>query len=501
MHDPANAPVPTAPPAPSTLGTAAFVAKAGMRALSQRLLGRVGTGPVRGMTAQDRNAELVALGSRLGVAQAAHRARRTFASAERRTELDEAHQLRTAADVAAALGGMKGVLMKLAQMQSYLDDSLPPAWRDALSVLQSDAPPMAPELAAEVVRGELGAEPEQVFGEWDSRPIAAASVGQVHRALTHDDRAVAVKVQYPGAEEALKGDLDNVPMFLSLAARKGDLPTSPEVDLAPLLAEIRTRITEESDYRREAANQQRFADYFTGHPTIRVPAVLPELSGARVLTSELFDGVRFADVLGWTQEQRDLAGETVFRFVFHSVFRMGVYNGDPHPGNYLFGQDGEVCFLDFGLCRAVEPEVTEALGTLFRLAVLGEDPQSFRNSLESLGFLREDAPVSTELVYDRVGGPWKSLLCPDVAPMPLPVTNLRPPDEEGRALAAAFTLPPTFLLLTTRTLIGMQALISRMGSRRAWLPLAEEIWPFCDRGPTTPMGHAEQEWRAAHPRF
>ena len=145
----------------------------------------------------------------------------------------------------------------------------------------------------------------------------------------------------------------------------------------------------------------------------------------------------------------------------------------------------------------MEPEVTQALGTLFRLAVLGEDPQAFRASLEELGFLRPEAPVSTELVYERVAGPWRSLLRPDLAPMPLPITDLRPPDDEGRALAAAFTLPPTFLLLTTRTLIGMQALISRMGSRQAWLPLAEEIWPFCERGPTTPMGVAERNWRTA----
>jgi hypothetical protein len=485
------------PPAPgsSPRDLLGLALRAGVRAATRKVR-PTAAGPVSSTSAQDRGADLVALGSRLGMAEASHRARRTFASVERKAAMDEAHQLRTAADVTAALGGMKGVLMKLAQMQSYLDDSLPPAWRDALAGLQADAPPMAPELAAEVVVAELGAPPEELFQEWDPRPVAAASVGQVHRAITRDARAVAVKVQYPGAGEALQGDLDNVPMLLSLMARMQN-DDSPEVDLAPLLAELRLRVAEESDYRREAHNQQQFADYFAGHPTIRVPATLPDLSGSRVLTSELFAGVRFSELLDWSQEQRDLAGETVFRFVFHSVFRMGVYNGDPHPGNYLFAPDGEVCFLDFGLCRAVEPEVTEALGTLFRLAVLGNDPAAFRVSLEELGFLRPGAPVSTELVYERVAGPWRSLLCPEVAPMPLPVTDMRPPDDEGRALAAAFTLPPTFLLLTTRTLIGMQALIARMGSRRAWLPLAEEIWPFCERGPTTPMGEAERAWRAA----
>ena len=131
-----------------------LVLRAGTRAATRRLRPS-NAGPVSSTTAQDRGADLVALGSRLGVAEAAHRARRTFASAERKVELDEAHQLRTAADVTAAIGGMKGVLMKLAQMQSYLDDSLPPAWREALSGLQADAPPMAPELAASVVVAEL----------------------------------------------------------------------------------------------------------------------------------------------------------------------------------------------------------------------------------------------------------------------------------------------------------------------------------------------------------
>lgn len=355
---------------------------------------------------------------------------------------------------------------------------------------------MSGELAASVIHAELGAEPHELFAQWDGVPIAAASVGQVHRALTHDDRAVAVKVQYPGAEEALQGDLDNAGGFLALLAKRGDVPAQ-EVDLGPMLAEIRARITEESDYRLEAANQQRFADFFAGHPTIRVPGVLPELSGGRVLTTELYDGVRFAETAGWDQHARDLAGETVFRFVFDSVFRMGAYNGDPHPGNYLFGPDGEVCFLDFGLCRTVEPEVTRALGQLFEQAVVDDDAAAFRTTLEKLEFLKPDAPVSDQLVFEKVALPWKTLLSTEPAPMPLPITNLVPTDEQEKALAAAFTLPPTFLLLTTRTLIGMQALISRLGAQHAWLPIAREIWPFTADAPSTPLGEREQAWRQA----
>jgi len=454
-------------------------------------------GGVTATTAEDRNAELVALGSRLGAAQATHRARRAFASAERREALDEAHMLRTAADVAEALGGMKGVLMKLGQMQSYLNDSLPPAWKAALATLQSDAPPMAPELAAEVVRAEFGSPPEEVFAEWDGVPIAAASVGQVHRAMTLDGRAVAVKVQYPGAADALTADLDNVGTFLKMAPKPEGQEDQPDIDLEPLLAEIRARVTEEADYRREAANQQLFADHFAGHPTIHVPKVVADRSGARVLTTELFDGVRFGDAEGWDQAERDLAGETIFRFVFGSVFRLGAYNGDPHPGNYLFRPGGEVCFLDFGLCRVVEPVVTEALGTLFRAAVVDADPEGFRASLEHAGFLRQGAPVDTDMVFDRVARPWQMLLSEQPAAMPFPVTDLAAPrTDDEKAMAAAFTLPPTFLLLTTRTLIGMQALLARLGSVQPWRSIAGEIWPFVDGPASTDMGRREEAWRA-----
>jgi predicted unusual protein kinase regulating ubiquinone biosynthesis (AarF/ABC1/UbiB family) len=155
-----------------------------------------------------RNVQLAALGARIGRRQATTRARQVFASAERREQLDEALQLRTAEEVAATLGNMKGAMMKLGQMVSYVDESLPEPLRAALSQLQQDAPPMSPELAAGVVERELGAPPAEAFARWDPVPIAAASIGQVHRAMTHDGRAVAVKVQYPGVDEAVRADLE-----------------------------------------------------------------------------------------------------------------------------------------------------------------------------------------------------------------------------------------------------------------------------------------------------
>ncbi len=153
--------------------------------------------------------------TKAGGSWASDRARRVFADAERREHLDTTRQLRTAEQVAETLGHLKGAMMKLGQMASYLDQGLPEPVRDALAQLQQDAPPMAPELAAQVVVEELGAPPEELFAEWDPMPIAAASIGQVHRALTHDGRAVAVKVQYPGVDEAIRGDLDNAGLLFS----------------------------------------------------------------------------------------------------------------------------------------------------------------------------------------------------------------------------------------------------------------------------------------------
>src|SRR6202522_1322516 len=287
----------------------------------------------------DRARAALRLAARGGARYAASAPRLFAAAGEQRQLLREDLALQTAEDVADTLGAMKGVMMKIGQMASYVDDGLSPAVRHTLVRLQDSVPPMSPQLAAEAVEAELGAPPERAFARWDPRPIAPASIGQVHRAVTLDGRAVAVKVQYPGIAETVAADLGNAALLrrmLRIAALAQDLDA--------LLSELRDRIGEELDYRREAANQRMLAEYYDGHPTIHVPGVVSELSTRRLLTSELSSGARFAELATWPQHERDLAAETIYRFVFRSLYDVRAFNGDPHPGNYLFHRGGKVTF-------------------------------------------------------------------------------------------------------------------------------------------------------------
>ena len=272
--------------------------------------------------------------------------------------------------------------MKLGQMASYLDDGLPEPLRLALSQLQSDAPPMSVDLAIETVERELGRPVDEVFVEFDPNPIAAASIGQVHRALLRDpatgvERAVAVKVQYPGVGDAIVADLKNADL-LGAVLRQG----FGGLDPAEMVDEIKLRIAEEVDYEREARNQQAFADYYRGHPFIRIPEVVPELSTTHVLTTELADGFGWAELMRRPQAERDRAGEVIFRFVFRSLYRMGAFNGDPHPGNYLFHDDGTVTFLDFGLVKHFSADEMPTFGSMVKAAAVDHDHAEFRRIVE-----------------------------------------------------------------------------------------------------------------------
>jgi predicted unusual protein kinase regulating ubiquinone biosynthesis (AarF/ABC1/UbiB family) len=394
---------------------------------------------------------------------------------------------------------MKGALMKVGQMASYLDQGLPTHVRAALSDLQSDAPPMSPALAAEMIRAELGDAPERVFAEWDPVPIAAASIGQVHRAITREGAAVAVKVQYPGVEEAMGADLANVGLIFA-----GMAQIFRGLDHAPMVAEVRARLIEELDYANEAENQRLFAAYYEGHPTISVPGVHDRYSTAKVLTSDLATGARFDELLTWDQHQRDLAAETLYRFAFGSLYRLHVFNGDPHPGNYLFKRDGRVTFLDFGLVKHFEPGELDVFGHMIKAMVIDHDHHRFREIVEENGLIAANKGFTDDQVADYLRHFYDFLLHDEpytMTPEYASETVRRFFDTSGpyAELQKAANVPP-FMVIIQRINLGLYALLGDLHATANWRRLGEEVWPFVDGPPSTPMADEIESWRQSrHP--
>jgi predicted unusual protein kinase regulating ubiquinone biosynthesis (AarF/ABC1/UbiB family) len=440
-----------------------------------------------------RGAALARLALRIGGRYVARSPRLLFASVERRGELSEDLALRTADEVAEELGSMKGVLMKLGQMASYIYEDMPLTFRASMSRLQQNAPPMTGELAASVIESELGRPPHEVFAEWDPRPIAAASIGQVHRAITRDGRAVAVKVQYPGIARSITSDLRNVGLLRRVVGA-----AFPGLDTRSLVDELGERLAEEVDYLREARMQQLFAKSYEGHPFIDVPRVVEELSTARVLTSDLAAGASFDELLRWGQHERDLAGEVIHRFVFRSLYRLHAFNGDPHPGNYLFHRGGRVTFLDFGLTKLFTDEDLAPLVDAVRYLVFEKDYEAFRASLERAGFLKAGAPVATDVVVDRFALFYSTALRDEPMTItPAFASAIVRRFFDARGPLAPYSDVPRQYVVMQRINLGLYAVLGSLHATANWRRIAEEIWPFRNGPPSTPIGEAEAAWEAA----
>ena len=440
-----------------------------------------------------RGVALARLALRIGGRYAARSPRLLFASVERRKELRHDLAYRSADEVAEELGSMKGVLMKLGQMASYIYEDMPLTFRAAMSRLQHKAPPMTPSLAASVIEQELGAAPGQVFAQWDPLPFAAASIGQVHRAITRDGRAVAVKVQYPGIGRSITSDLRNVGLLRRIVGA-----AFPGLDTRSFVDELAERLREEVDYVREAESQEMFATYYDGHPVIRVPHVVPELSTARILTSDLVAGSSFDELLTWEQHEKDLAAETIHRFVFRSLYRLHAFNGDPHPGNYLFHRGGRVTFLDFGLTKLFTEEDLAPLVDAVRYLVFDKDYEAFRASLEQAGFLKMGAPVPTQVVVDRFGQFYGTVL--QDAPMtitPAYASAIVRRFFDARGPLAPYSDVPREYVIMQRINLGLYAVLGSLNATANWRRIAEEIWPFRNGPPSTPIGEAEASWEAS----
>ncbi len=441
-----------------------------------------------------RNARIWRLTARNGARWVAARTRATGAAEPRREEINRHFAIRTSQDVARELGQMKGAMMKAGQLVGFILETLPDEAQAALAILQADAPPMAPSLAAEVVAGEFGDRPERVFLDWNPVPIAAASVGQVHRAVLRDGRVAAVKVQYPGVGEAIGADLDNVQalytMFGAFALKS--------LDTRALVDELRARMTEELDYRVEAANQTEFADHYAGHPFIRIPAVVPEYSGARVLTTEWVDGLSWAEFAERADAgARQRAGEILWRFVQGSVHRLGAFNGDPHPGNYRFDPDGSVTFLDFGLVKRWSDGEWARLAPSLD-AILARDAAGLVTVMEELGFIRPGHGLAPERVFEYVGAPYAPYLeesftfTRDFVRTTLGMMlDLKGPLAD---VIEQLNMPTSFVVLD-RVVWGVSSLLGRLGCSGPWRAMLMEY--HAGGPPATALGRADAAWWTA----
>ncbi|MFG1620139.1 ABC1 kinase family protein [Nonomuraea wenchangensis] len=302
-------------------------------------------------------------------------------------------QQRTADQVFKVLGELKGGAMKLGQALSIFEAALPPEivgpYRATLTKLQDAAPPLPVATVHKVLAEQLGDDWRENFRSFDDQPTAAASIGQVHKAVWHDGREVAVKIQYPGAGKALLGDFTQL-------ARLGKLfgVLLPGLDMKAVLSELRERIEEELDYLREAHAQHAFAGEFHGDPDFLIPDVIA--ANEMVLVTEWMDGVPLSRIITQgTKEERDRAGLLFVRFLFSSPARVGLLHADPHPGNFRMLPDGRLGVLDFGAVNRLPDGYPRVFGQLMRIFNHG-DMESVVTGLRQEGFIRPEIEIDPD---------------------------------------------------------------------------------------------------------
>ncbi|MER6952639.1 AarF/ABC1/UbiB kinase family protein [Streptomyces sp. NPDC000618] len=393
-------------------------------------------------------------------------------------------QQRTADQLFKVLGELKGGAMKFGQAMSVFESALPEEvagpYRAALTKLQDAAPPMPTRTVHSVLAERLGEDWSELFLEFDDKPAAAASIGQVHRAVWHDGREVAVKVQYPGAGEALLSDLNQLSRFARLLG-----PLIPGMDVKPLISELKDRVSEELDYSLEAQAQHAHAEEFADDPDFAVPAVVHQRD--QILVTEWMDGVPLSEVIAdGTREQRDRAGQLLSRFLFSGPARTGLLHADPHPGNFRLlpgGPDGEddwrLGVLDFGTVDRLPGGLPDPIGESLRMTLDGE-AEAVYELLCTEGFVKDSIELDPDAVLDY--------LLPIIEPaeveeftftrgwMRSQAARIADPRSPAHQLGKQLNLPPAYLLIhrvtlsTIGVLCQLGATVRLREELEEWLP-------------------------------
>jgi predicted unusual protein kinase regulating ubiquinone biosynthesis (AarF/ABC1/UbiB family) len=428
-------------------------------------------------------------GARYAGTRAANLARTREGAAE---ALERRH-LEAAQRMVETLGRLKGAALKIGQLASFIDiEFLPPEYRELyqeqLASLRTSAPPMPWKKVRGVLDREWADPVEELFEDFEHDAAAAASIGQVHRAVLPDGRSVAVKVQYPGVAEAIRADMQNAGMIMRLAKA-----LAPGLDVKAAADELKERVMEELDYELEAQSQRAFARGYRGHPFIHVPDVVTRLSTTRVLVTEWVDGAGFEAVRELPQPERDRFGEIVFRFCFGSIYHLQHFNADAHPGNYVLMADGRVAFLDFGMTKQLDKDQIE-LEIAALEAVFDDDPERLRRALHDLGFLNDPRKIDAEQLMEHVKaiGGWymeDREITVDSARVMEAIAAVSDPRSEFYRLVRRENLPANELM-GRRMESGVLAVLGQLNATRNWYRIGREWW-FADP-PATELG--EREW-------
>ncbi|MBV9205334.1 MAG: AarF/ABC1/UbiB kinase family protein [Actinobacteria bacterium] len=386
-------------------------------------------------------------------------------------------QQRTADQIFRVLGELKGGAMKLGQALSIFEAALPPElagpYRATLTKLQESAPPLPARSVHQVLATDLGEDWRERFAEFSDAPAAAASIGQVHEAVWHDGRRVAVKIQYPGAGRALISDFNQ----LSRAGRLFGM-LMPGLDVKPLLDELRDRVTEELDYELEGMSQQMFADAYAGDPDIYVPPVV--MATEQVLVTEWMDGTPLSKIISdGSKPERDRAGILLVRFLFSGPARAGLLHADPHPGNFRLLDDGRLGVLDFGAVDRLPGGLPPFFGRLLRIMHDDDaDIEAVEQDLREHGFLRPDMEVDLDALH--------AFLAPLAEPSKVDSFKFSREWLRGEAarvtgmdpgnITRKFNLPPSYVLIhrVSTAGIGVLCQLECEGEFRAevlrWVP-------------------------------